>query len=445
MKNKETALIILSLLSLTACSSVSNIFSPVDKTSKLEGERISVLELQKDLSVDTQLRGESIILPQAWNNQSWPQAGGFPTHAMQNLSFSKEPPQKLWSTEIGQGSSTGLPLNAPPIVAEGKIFTLDARARLSAFNAETGKELWSIDISSKKEKEHVITGGISHAHNTLFVTNGHGEAMALSPLDGSLIWRKNLPASSRAAPSILSGKVYISTIDSRLIALNAKDGAGLWEYHGTGETAGLFGAASPAVNHDVVIAAFSSGEITALRVENGAVIWSENLSAVNTTGSGLTSLSDIKAMPVITQGLVIAMSYGGKIAAIDERTGARIWQREISGTRTPWVAGKMMFVLSSENQLIGMNTQSGAIFWIEQLAQFEDEKRKKHPVKWSDPILAEGRIILAGSHGQMIEVNPNNGKIIHAAQTKQNIRLSPALANQTLYLLSEDGRLTAYR
>ncbi len=446
MKINKTPLIVFALLSLNACSTVSDMFVSADEKPALEGERISVLELQKTLKVDAPLKeNESIAIPQAWQNPAWPQAGGLPNHSMQNLSFSADVPKEVWSAKAGRGSKDSLPLNAQPVVAEGMVFTLDTKATLRAFNADNGKEIWSKDVSSREEKEDVITGGVAYAHSTLFVTNGYDEVLAISPRDGNILWRKSLPAPSRAAPSILSGRIYISTIDSRLIALNAKDGSGLWEYRGVGETTGLLGAASPAVNQNTVIGVFSSGEVTAFRVENGSVAWSDNLSSMNSFSGGLQSISDITAMPVMSQGLVITMSYGGKIAAIDERTGNRVWQRDIGGTKTPWATANALYVLSTDNQLIGINIINGSIFWITELAQFEDEKRKKGSVQWSTPIMAGERLILAGSHGYMIEVNPHNGEMIRKTRTKTKIRLAPAIANNMLYMLAENGRLVAYR
>lgn len=446
MYKNKTTLIVFALLSITSCSSVSNMFTDVDEHPPMEGERISVLQLQKKLTAETPLKaGEEFALPRPWQNQAWPQAGGYPNHSMQNLALSHEPLKKIWSSKIGKGSTSTLPLNAQPIAADGFVFTLDTRAKLSAFEADTGKKVWTIDVSSEDEDEPVITGGIAYAHSTIFVTNGYDEALAISPNNGEVLWRKTLPSPSRAAPSILSGQVYVSTIDNRLVALNASDGSSLWEYTGMGETAGLLGAASPAINQDIVLAVFSSGEITALRVENGSVAWSDNLSNVRTLGGGLESMSDITAMPVSDQGIAIAMSFGGKLVAIDERSGNRIWQREIGGSQTPWIAGNTMYVLSSENQLIGISLIDGAIFWITELDRFEDEDDMDDPVQWGAPILADGRLILTSSHGQLIEVNPHNGEIMNKTKTKNNVQISPIVANNTLYLLSENGSLIAYQ
>lgn len=444
LKNK-TVLTVFSIMALSSCSSVSGMFEK-DEAPKLEGERISVLELQKTLKPDIAPEGATnIITPPSWMNTSWPQAGGYPNHSMQNPSLSNTQLERVWTADIGSGSSNDLPLTAQPIVANNIIYTLDTESRLSAFDVQNGKTLWKTDVEKDDEGESVISGGISYAHNLLFVTNGYDEVLAVSPENGDIQWRKRLPAPSRAAPTVIGGRVFVATIDSRLIALSAKDGTSLWEYTGIGETTGLLGAASPAANSDIVVPVFSSGEVTALRVENGSVAWSDNLASVRRYGGGLESLSDIRAMPILDKGIILSISFGGKLAAIDERTGTRIWQREISGSQTPWVAGNTIYVLSSDNQLIALNATNGTILWIEELERFEDAEDREDPIYWSGPVMASGRLIIAGSHGYFLEIDTQNGQILHTTRTKKNVQISPIIANDTLYLLSEDGTLMAYK
>lgn len=441
LKNK-TILTVFSILMLTSCSGLFG----EKETPKLEGKRISVLALQKTLTPDVATEDQqSFTIPQSWANTSWPQAGGYPNHSMQNPSLSNTQLKRIWSADIGAGSSNGLPLTAQPIIANNVIYTLDTNSKLSAFNIQNGKRIWRTDIEKEDEGESVISGGISFAHNLLFITNGYDEILAVSPDNGEIQWRKRLPAPSRAAPTVIDGRVFISTIDSRLVTLSAKDGTSLWEYIGIGETTGLLGAASPAANSDIVVPVFSSGEITALRIENGSVAWSDNLASVRRYGGGLESLSDIKAMPVLDKGLIIAISFGGKLAAIDERTGTRVWQREISGSQTPWIAGQMLYILSSESQLIALNIANGKILWIEELARFEDPKDRDDPIYWSGPVMASGRLIVTGSHGYFLEIDAHSGEILRTTRTKKNVQIPPIVANDTLYLLSEDGTLMAYK
>ena len=128
---------------LSACS----LFSDDPDKKPLEGERISVIELQKGLEPDDALlQTMGFVPPNAWQNQYWPQAGGYPNHAMQNLELSSNALKKVWSTDIGTGKQTRLPLNAQPIVFDGKIFVMDAKSKVSALSVETGKKLWQVSL-----------------------------------------------------------------------------------------------------------------------------------------------------------------------------------------------------------------------------------------------------------------------------------------------------------
>ena len=426
-------------LSLPACG-VGNLFDD-DEAPPLEGERISVLELQQSLEPDDPvLEAQGLIAPDEWMNEFWPQAGGYPNHSMQNLALSPGELKEIWNADIGDGETDELPLITQPIIVDGRIFTLDTESHLSAFNVENGKQLWRVEINPEDEDDPVIAGGIASSGGYLFVTNGFNEVLAVNPADGGIIWRQNIPAASRAAPTVIDDRVFVVTLDSRLLALNAADGRVLWEYTGISDDASLVGAASPAANNDIVVPVFSSGEITALRVENGSVAWSDNLSNVRSFG-GLSTITDIRALPVIDKGIVFAVSFSGRLVAIDERTGTRIWQREISSSQTPWMAGNHIFVLSSENQLIALGRDNGSIRWVTKLPRFDDDE----PVVLTGPVLAGGRLIVAGTDGRIYEIAPENGEIRREWDAGATITIPPIVAGGKLYLLSRDASLTAYR
>ncbi|MCK6417528.1 MAG: PQQ-binding-like beta-propeller repeat protein [Alphaproteobacteria bacterium] len=429
-------------LMLAGCSSVSGLFS--DKDKPLEGERMSVLSMQQSLKPDAQASAmsESMMLPAPWRNDFWPQAGGYPNHAMQNLALNTAL-KRVWSADIGEGVDE-YPLTMQPLVVNGVVYTLDSDSNVKAFSADNGRVLWQTSIAKDGEDENVIGGGLSFGENFLFATNGYDQIMALSPREGKILWRAKLPAAARAAPTIMNGRVFVPTLDNRLLALAAANGSVLWEYQGLSEMTGLIGAASPAVTDDVAVAAFSSGEIVALRVENGSVAWTDNLSGINAFG-GLASLADIRALPVAERGLVFAVSYGGRMAAIDSRTGSRVWQRDIASMHTPWVAGDFVFVLTLDQSLIAMNARDGSIAWVSDLPKFADPEDRDEPIRWVGPLLAGGRLLVAGSHGYVLDVNPRNGALGRGWKAGDSVSVPPVVAAETLYLLDNGGTLLAYR
>ena len=429
----------LGIISLAGCGSN-------DEKPPLEGERLSVLELQKTLEPDsTALEAQGFIAPQVWQNEFWPQNGGYPSHAMQHMALSSEPLRKFWSADIGKGAQPGMPIVTQPVLIDGRIFTIDTESSLSAFNIANGARLWKQSIAPEGEDDDpVIAGGIAYSQGRLYVTSGYSELLVIDPQTGKIIWRKKLPGPSRAAPTIMDNRLFVVTMDNRLMAFNVEDGTLLWEFSGYAETAGLVGAASPAASREIVVPAFSSGELYALRVENGSVAWSDNLSTSRRIGN-LASLSDIRGLPVMDKGIVFAISYSGRLVAIDERTGGRVWQREIGGTETPWVAGNHLFVISTENELVGMGRDTGVIRWVTPLPRFEKPEKREGPIFWTGPVLAGGRLIVAGSNGHVAEFDPDTGKNIRVWKAVGPVTTSPVVAGGILYLLSDNGSLTAYK
>jgi outer membrane protein assembly factor BamB len=430
----------LCLLTLPSCSWFKD-----DVEAPLPGERISVLELQRNLEPeDAELNAEGFVAPEAWSNEYWPQAGGYPNHSMQNLSLNPGPLAKAWSADIGDGSSSTLPLTAQPIVFDNKVYTLDTASNIRAFDLRTGKEVWHNFIRPKTEDEQVIGGGIAYSANILYVTSGYNEILALNPQNGGIYWRTKLESPSRAAPTVLEGRVFVITLDNRVIALDAKDGKRIWDYQGLSESAGLIGAASPAAGSDIVIPALSSGEILALRVQNGSIAWSDNLSPAVRVG-GLSTLPDIQALPILDKGLVIALSFGGRMAAIDARTGQRVWQRDIGGSDTPWIAGNHLFLISSASELVALGRDNGTIRWVKPLAGYVKADEVGTAMDWNGPVYAGGRLIVTGPEGIVLEINPVDGKLLRRMDTGQSIATAPIVAGSTLLLLHSDGMLAAYR
>lgn len=429
------------VLSLSACSS----WLGDDEPPPLAGKRVSILEMQKNVEPDdAALTAQGFVAPAVWKNDFWPQAGGYPNHAMQNLSLNSGELKKLWNVNIGAGGNKRLPLLAQPIVVDGRIFTLDTESHLAAFDARSGRKIWGTNVRDRQEDDPVIGGGIAYSNGRLYATTGYDEILSLNPQDGKIVWRLALPSPSRAAPTVMDTRLFVVTLDNRLLALDAANGQLLWEYSGIDEATGLVGAASPAATSNIVIPAFSSGELVALRVENGSVAWSDNLASVSGSDS-LDSISDIRALPVLDRGLVVAISFGGKLVAIEERTGTRVWQRDIGGSETPWVVGNSVFVLSSDNELVALGRDTGAIRWVQRLSRFQDHEKREGAITWTGPVLAGGRLILVGTGGRMVEISPNDGKILRKSDVGKTVTIAPVVAGDTLYLLADDGTLMAYK
>jgi outer membrane protein assembly factor BamB len=413
------------------------------KKAKLEGTRLSVLTLEKQLEPDPEIASLEVRLPRPTTNGQWPQAGGFPNHVMQHL----ELPDRLkqaWTADVGAGASRYSQVMNTPIVADNRVYAMDGKSEVSAFDATTGRRVWQFDVTPKDDDSQGFGGGVAFAEGVLYVTTGFGQVVALDAASGKEVWRTSLPSPMRGAPTVSDGRVFVVTIENQLFALSAGDGQRLWDHQGIPETADLLGGASPAVEGEVVVVPYSSGELVALRVENGRVVWTDNLSATRRFDA-ISTLGDIRGRPVIDRGRVFAISHSGRLVSIDLRTGERAWEQEISGESSPWIAGDFVYVLSSEGDLVCLTRLDGRVRWVTSLDRYEDTEKKRGVIRWTGPVLAGDRLIVVSSNAQALSISPYTGEPLGRIELPERSYLSPVIANDALYLMTDSAELIAMR
>jgi outer membrane protein assembly factor BamB len=437
MRRWALAVLLLATLSAAGCSWFES------KKAPLPGERISVLSLDRDLEPDPALAKIPITLPRPAVNADWPQQGGFPNHAMQHLALPDHIVQ-AWKADVGEGSGRYTRVLSQPIVANGRVYAMDGGSQLSAFDAASGKRLWRVDLKPEEERGNSFGGGPAFWQNRLYVSTGYAEVLALDPADGKVIWRSGVSAPARSGPTVADGRVFVVTVENELVVLAAEDGRRLWTHNGLPETASLLGGASPATEGEVVVAPYSSGEIYALTVENGRPLWSDSLAATR-RADAVSALADIRGRPVIDRGRVFAVGHSGRMVAIDMRTGDRVWEQEIGGTHSPWIAGDYLFVLSNGGELFCLTRNEGKVRWARQLPKFRNERKKEDPVSWAGPVLGGDRLIVVSSDGEALSISPYTGEPLGRVEMPAGVYLSPVIADNALYVMTDDATLVAYR
>jgi outer membrane protein assembly factor BamB len=199
-----------------------------------------------------------------------------------------------------------------------------------------------------------------------------------------------------------------------------------------------------AVSSDVVVVPYPSGEVVALRTDNGNELWSDALTrSANVTA--LTALNDISGRPVLDRDMVFAVSHSGTMAAISLRNGERVWTRDIAGIRTPVPVGDFVFVVGSNGKVLCLQRATGKVKWAHQLPVFQNPDDATDPIIWSGPLLVSGRLLLTSSTGQAVLLDPQSGAQISELAIPEGALIPPVAANGTLYVLTKDATLVALR
>ncbi len=407
------------------------------------GQRIAVLAAETGAEIDPALAAVPVVVPVEEVNADWAQPGGNATKSMGNPALGQSL-AVAWDRKI-QGSTKKARLGAGPVVGAGRIYVMDIDAVIHAFDAKTGAPVWTATLGDKDgNKTSLFGGGVSFDNGKIFATNGVGDAGAFDAATGAQLWTKRPGGPLRGAPSVAFDTIYVVTQDNQLFALKADNGETLWTASGSLENSGVFGVAAPAIAQGTVVAGFSSGELSAYRYENGRAVWQDALSRTSITTS-VASLVDIDAAPVIDQGKVYAVGQGGRMVAMDLITGQRLWELNLAGIETPWIAGEWLFVVTDDSKLLCIARASGKVRWITELPRWRKEKKRRGAISWSGPVLAGGRLLLASTEGQLVSVAIADGTVGTTTKVGNPIFAAPIVADSTLYVLTDGGRLIAYR
>ena len=434
----RSLVLLMSCLWLGACE--SNWFGEAPPPP-LKGERIAILDFGSGLESDPEYAAIPVELPPQRVNPDWPQSGGSLDKAMNHLAHGGSW-RPVWSRAIGEGRSDSRRLVGTPVIAAGIIFTIDSDTRLSALDEATGTLLWTTDIAAAEEDDG-WGGGLAFDAGRLFVTTGNGEVMALDPADGSVLWRIETGPPIRTPPAASQGRVHVVTADNTLLTVDAATGESLWVHRGLLGGASLMGGGAPSIAGSFVVATYTTGEVVALRAENGRVVWSDFLAQGGQVGV-LAALDDINGSAVIDRDLVFVASYGGRLAAINVTRGIRVWEQNLSITQTPWVAGDYLWVVTSDAELVCFFKEDGRVRWIARLPLYEDPENKEGAILWSGPVLAGERLIVTGSHGDAVILSPYTGDVIDTVSVDRGLSLPPVVANAKVFLVGDSGTMTAF-
>lgn len=422
----------LGLALLVACGEVDVI---------LPGERLAI---RPEAAIINETRALNLVAPVS--NASWTHRNGSADHQITHpaLSAGLAP---VFAVSIGEGDSRRARITADPVVANGAIYTLDARAQVQA-TSTAGQPLWAQDLTPGNDgRGDASGGGIAVQGNALYVATGFGELTALDASSGAVLWRQDLDAPGTSAPTVFGELVYVVARDSVAYAIDRTTGRIRWSVAGTPSVGNFAGGAGAAVNSEIAIFPFGSGDVTATFPAGGTQRWSTVVTGER-VGQAAANISDISGDPVIAGGTVYVGNFSGRLVAMNIANGARLWTATEGAVSPVWPSGDSVFLVNDLNQLVRLDRSTGAPVWKVDLPQSVAAgtfRQVRSRFAHYGPVLAGGRLIVASSDGLIREFDPASGALIGSAEIPGGAASNPAVAGQTLYVVSKSGQLVAFR
>lgn len=448
MKFSRSAVAVAALASVLVVASCSSLprFGGNTKKEELRAEeragRVMMVLDDSKIEPSTTLTGVVIELPPAAPVNAWTEAGSTATKVAGHVEAGKTL-RTAWRRSIGKGSTNKAAITTPPVTNATTIFTLDAAQTVRASSLSSGAQVWSQRLKgiSKRDKA-ALGGGLAVAGDTLIVASGYGYVLALDAATGAQKWRRELGAPMTGSPTISEGRVIVASNNNEVFSLSLATGETSWSDQAISESARVLGSPSAAAVEDFIIAPFSSGEIIAYLAANGRRLWTDAL-AQSGRFTPISEINDIGSRPVLGSGLVFVSSQSGTTAAIDGRSGARVWTAPVGSTRAPALVGRFLYVLGTGDELACLDAATGEAYWVQQLPSFQNEEKKKKPISYTAPIVASGRVILVSSRGELLAFSPEDGSQTGSLKLGETVYIEPIAAQGRLYVLTDKGKLIA--
>ena len=436
-KSKIFGLICL-VSALCACSSHKEI---------PQGNRISVwAEPEQFISKETSA-ATSFKLSEPVENESWNQTGLNAAHLLKNIAAQTDM-HESWSASFGEGSSKRNLLLSAPIVANSIVYAQDVNATVYAFDLKTGKQIFKQKLKTlnKNDSKSGLNGvGLAFNNNHLYALAGFGSVFSLNAQTGEILWRKDLKIPLRTAPTAADNKLFVQTIDNQILALDAQNGDEIWAYNMSSEDTVLAGLAPSAYSHEkeIIVAAFSNGEIQAFNARIGYPLWSNSLVNTGKIGSQI-GLNAIKAAPVIDGDTVYAAGTNDLTLAVNIESGEVLWRKQIGSTNTPCVDKEALFILSDKFELIALNKKTGENLWSTEL--FSDlSSKEKRSLYLSGPVLINSELMLTSSNGKVLTFDALTGAPKNELNLHEDLPFGPVAAQKTIIFTTSDADLIAFK
>ena len=425
------------------------------RQAPLEGQRYSIdtpleqtvpgAETPAEDQAAAAQRSRSIRLPATVNHSAWTHPGGTPQHRIQHPAL-RRPLTLAIATPIGAGNSKRHRITAVPVSADGRVFTMDSRATVSAHTLD-GSTIWTRNLTPGGENpDDASGGGLAVAGGVLYATSSFGTLTALDVATGREIWQHDFNVAVTGAPTISGRLIYVVARDGNGWALETRNGRILWGLPGTPSLSGFAGGASPAITDRLVLFPLPTGELVGALKQSGIRVWGDAVSG-GRSGRAYTNFSDISGEPVVSGSTVYVGTPIGRLVALNSRNGERVGTATEGAVDTVWPIGGSIFLLSDQNQLVRVDASSGETIWQVELPFFADERRRKQKalVPHFGPVVAGGRVIVASGDGVLRGYSPESGALVETVDVPSGAAVKPIVVRGTLYVVSNDGRLLGYR
>ena len=387
----------------------------------LEGEKVSIFNIvEEDEAIDKKILLERPVL-----NTKWVSDGGNGLNNVGHVAGRKNW-EKLFSVDIGGVNEVKQILYTP--VSDGKnVYTVDGNLKVVAVNLNTGKKLWETERFENKSDVKFGALTLGNDGTDLYLITNSGQLVNIDTSNGEIKYSKYFNTGVKSGLSFCSGKLVFVNDMNEMYIIDAVSGEKLYAHKSIEENSAFVKGATPMCDGEHLVVPFSNGEVHMLMVDTVTPIWMGNLYRVST--SKLNNISDIIANPVSNGDVVIVKDYNDITKAFNLDDGEERWSKYIGGVVAPVISNDVVFDVDNDKIVRALDLNTGKVIWSTRV------DISKYDVVFN-PILMNNQLLLPISNGEIVKINPYDGKIILRDELVGKIDVDPIVVGDKLIILS---------
>ena len=332
-----------------------------------------------------------------------------------------------WSRSIGDGQGDTYNMLVPAVDGE-RIFAADVEGLVMALDRLTGKVIWKQNLKTP------VSGAVGAGYGLVLLGTLKGEVLALDADSGEEKWRAKVNSEVLAAPATNGDIVVVQTQNDTLYAFEAYSGNQRWVFDNTPAVLTLRGSGSPVLTNNLAIAGLSTGKVLALDTARGLPIWEQRV-AVPQGRSELERIVDIDGGLLLSGGIVYAVSYQGRLAALDLSSGRILWERQASSAMGLAQGYGSVYVSEAEGTLVGVDERSASALWS------NDSLQRR---KLSAPAVISSYVLVGDLEGYLHLLSQVDGRFVGRERIDSaGLRAQPVVAGEWIYAYGNGGKLVA--
>ena len=430
--NKISILVIL-LLFLSNCSSNKNPLNWKKEQIKIEDQQ-NVKKafkedkvVQKEFNSDLRLDLSNIVL----NNKTFDNKNNLGSQNYDGL-LNKVGNYKF-SKLLGFNQ-----LNFKPTFFNNDLIFFDKKGSVIKYN-ENYKVSWSNNYYSKSEKKLNPKLNFLVANEDLLVADNISKLYSINLKTKELNWIKQLEYPFNSEIKKNKNKIFAVDYKNTLRCYSIIDGSECWNLQ-TEESFTISDSRySLIIIQDMVIFSNSLGDITAVDIETGLIIWqlpTQSSSIINET-------YNFKISKIISDGNSIFFSNNkNEFYSVNVKTGVINWSNKINSNINSVISGNLIFTVSNDGYLFVTEKNTGNIIRVTYLYK-DYEKKRKEKISPIGFVIGNKNLFLTNNDGKMIVVGLESGKIIKTETIAKNLISEPFIFNKNLFVI-KNGSIIQY-